>query len=361
MKGRLGGGTIGLHVSSLCCRNGLMSLVKGRGGVCVRGERNLDVVSGGKGYQSSDYVKCDQYIKSNSDSNNKQKQNLQHQRVLLHSNTSIIGQRVFFSSSSSSYGNDDPYKILGVARNDSSDKIQKAYRALALKYHPDRHTQSSETLRKSAAEMFKRVSAAYYVLGDDSRRKEFDDRRQFRSYSYNNVNRSGNYYGTGKNPYDNYYNYYQSTRTSGRRAHEEAEEMFRRVFGSGNLDDIINEMLKANSRMGNQYSESGRTFQTQRQYTKRRHDGTNVLVNERVLRHADGRVETITTETEIDSYYNKHTTTRRSTEPSSSSNSLQTSFLSQIVGRAIAGFVISIVPKVISWLLRFILIGGRRR
>ncbi len=63
----------------------------------------------------------------------------------------------------------DYYKILGIDRNASEDEIKKAYRKLAMKYHPDR-TKGD----KSAEEMFKKVSEAYAVLSDKEKRKEYD-------------------------------------------------------------------------------------------------------------------------------------------------------------------------------------------
>ena len=69
----------------------------------------------------------------------------------------------------------DYYKILGVSENAGLDKIKKAYRSLALKYHPDR---AAQTDKKSAEEKFKEISEAYYVLSDEKRRKEYDAYRR---------------------------------------------------------------------------------------------------------------------------------------------------------------------------------------
>ncbi len=60
----------------------------------------------------------------------------------------------------------DYYKILGVAKEASEDEIKKAYRKLAMKYHPD-HAEGDE-------EKFKQISEAYAVLGDKEKRKQYD-------------------------------------------------------------------------------------------------------------------------------------------------------------------------------------------
>ncbi|MEM3400025.1 MAG: molecular chaperone DnaJ [Candidatus Micrarchaeia archaeon] len=62
----------------------------------------------------------------------------------------------------------DYYEILGVDRNATLDEIKKAYRELALKYHPDRN-KSPE-----AEEKFKEISRAYAVLSDPEKRREYD-------------------------------------------------------------------------------------------------------------------------------------------------------------------------------------------
>lgn len=64
----------------------------------------------------------------------------------------------------------DYYNILGVAKNASLEEIKKAYRKLALKYHPDKNPDN----QKNAEERFKKISEAYYVLENDKRRAEYD-------------------------------------------------------------------------------------------------------------------------------------------------------------------------------------------
>lgn len=63
----------------------------------------------------------------------------------------------------------DYYKILGVEPSADSDTIKRAYRKLALKYHPDKNPDN-----KSAENRFKEVADAYDTLGDSKKRKSYD-------------------------------------------------------------------------------------------------------------------------------------------------------------------------------------------
>ena len=56
----------------------------------------------------------------------------------------------------------DYYAILGVSRNATDEELKKAYRKLALKWHPDRNKDN----KKVAEEKFKDISQAYEVLSD---------------------------------------------------------------------------------------------------------------------------------------------------------------------------------------------------
>jgi molecular chaperone DnaJ len=69
----------------------------------------------------------------------------------------------------------DYYDILGVARNATEDEIKKAYRKLAMKYHPDRNQgDGNEKKAKEAEEKFKEVKEAYEILTDSSKRAAYD-------------------------------------------------------------------------------------------------------------------------------------------------------------------------------------------
>lgn len=68
----------------------------------------------------------------------------------------------------------DYYEVLGVSKNASDDEIKKAYRKMAIKYHPDRQTDKSEAEKKAAEEKFKEAAEAYSVLSDAEKRQKYD-------------------------------------------------------------------------------------------------------------------------------------------------------------------------------------------
>jgi len=65
----------------------------------------------------------------------------------------------------------DYYNILGISKNASLDDIKKAYKKLALKYHPDRNTEAN---KEKSQEKFVEINEAYEVLSDEQKKKIYD-------------------------------------------------------------------------------------------------------------------------------------------------------------------------------------------
>ena len=63
----------------------------------------------------------------------------------------------------------DYYEVLGVSRTASADELKKAYRKLAMQYHPDRNPDNKE-----ASDKFKEICEAYEVLSDTDKRHRYD-------------------------------------------------------------------------------------------------------------------------------------------------------------------------------------------
>lgn len=64
----------------------------------------------------------------------------------------------------------DWYKVLGVSKTSSIAEIKRAYKKLALQWHPDKNTDNME----EAEAKFREVAEAYEVLGDDEKRMKYD-------------------------------------------------------------------------------------------------------------------------------------------------------------------------------------------
>ena len=80
-------------------------------------------------------------------------------------------------------GKQDYYDVLGVSRNAGSAELKKAYRALAMKYHPDRNRQDADAEPK-----FKSINEAYDVLKDQQKRSAYD---RFGHAAFENARQGG--------------------------------------------------------------------------------------------------------------------------------------------------------------------------
>ena len=65
-------------------------------------------------------------------------------------------------------GKKDYYKSLGVEKKASNKEIKKAFRKLALKYHPDKNPD------KDTSKKFQEIAEAYEILGDEDKRRQYD-------------------------------------------------------------------------------------------------------------------------------------------------------------------------------------------
>lgn len=118
-----------------------------------------------------------------------------------------------YSMSASKEEHSDPYKVLGVERNVDAEALKKAYRKLALKWHPDRNTDN----KVEADIQFKRISEAYQLLSDPGRRSLYDR-------TGSDVGGSG------------------GGSTTGPLSREEAEAIFKQMFGDKPVHEIVREL-----------------------------------------------------------------------------------------------------------------------
>lgn len=132
---------------------------------------------------------------------------------------------------------EDYYQVLGVDKKASAEEIKKAYRKLAVKWHPDKNP----TNKAASEEKFKKISEAYAVLSDEKKREQYDQfgsadqfRQQysqediFRDFDLDEILRSfgfGGHRGGGRTTF----------RTGGRRGggYQEHEDPFSNIFGGG--------------------------------------------------------------------------------------------------------------------------------
>ena len=127
------------------------------------------------------------------------------------------------------------YDILGVSKTATADEIKKAYRTLAFKYHPDRNPGNSE-----AEEKFKQISAAYDVLGDEAKRRQYD--MGYTSDSYSSSSTAGNqqyqrqYQYTYSNPFgeDNFWEWFNNAQFRSRNQQTQNTDQYYNQYNYSN-------------------------------------------------------------------------------------------------------------------------------
>lgn len=88
--------------------------------------------------------------------------------------------------------NKDYYSILGVSKDADDETLKKAYRKLAVQYHPDKQVDKTDKEKKEAEEKFKDINEAYQVLSDKEKRHKYDmfgtTDENFSTYSASDIN-----------------------------------------------------------------------------------------------------------------------------------------------------------------------------
>ena len=126
----------------------------------------------------------------------------------------------------------DYYAILEVTESASPDEIKLSYRKLAFKYHPDK---CPEEKKKEGEEKFKEISAAYYVLGDEKRKKEYDDYRKG-AYAFRSGPGSGDFASQAGFDFEDLMKHFHNL---GARASRRQQRGFDRYFFFDDLSDIF--------------------------------------------------------------------------------------------------------------------------
>ena len=143
----------------------------------------------------------------------------------------------------------DYYKILGISKTASADEVKKAYRKLAIKYHPDKNPND-----KAAEEKFKEVNEANEILKDEKKRKEYDALAD----DYKNYQQSG-----GKQGFDGYS---QGNRNQGNQQYQ-SRGNGRQQFDDDSFADFFANMFggQAGNTQSRQQPSKGQDFSAEMQ------------------------------------------------------------------------------------------------
>lgn len=81
--------------------------------------------------------------------------------ISIHERHVGYGKSSYSSNTRNTSYSRDPYKVLGITKEATDDEVKKAYRRMAMKYHPDRVAGMSEEMQRNAAEQMKEINEAY--------------------------------------------------------------------------------------------------------------------------------------------------------------------------------------------------------
>eukprot|EP00441_Pelagodinium_beii_P012218 CAMPEP_0197698260 /NCGR_PEP_ID=MMETSP1338-20131121/119069_1 /TAXON_ID=43686 ORGANISM="Pelagodinium beii, Strain RCC1491" /NCGR_SAMPLE_ID=MMETSP1338 /ASSEMBLY_ACC=CAM_ASM_000754 /LENGTH=163 /DNA_ID=CAMNT_0043281613 /DNA_START=40 /DNA_END=529 /DNA_ORIENTATION=- len=132
---------------------------------------------------------------------------------------------VFARTASTSAASEDPFKVLGVSRDASQEEVKAAYRKLALKWHPDRNADN----KAEAEAKFKQVSKAYSIVSDPQQRENY--------IRFGSAEAGFARPGAGQ--------WHTARGQAGGMTQDEAEAIFRQMFGDKPLNEIVSELEQA--------------------------------------------------------------------------------------------------------------------
>ena len=171
----------------------------------------------------------------------------------------------------------DYYKILGVEKSATKDEISKAFRKLALKYHPDKNPDD-----KAAEEKFKEITEAHEVLSDPEKRKKYDA-----------LGANWKQYQTRGGGFEDFFSQYGGRRSSGETTFEYSGD-FGDIFGSSaGFSDFFESLFGQRGRRGSDFfdgqraTERGQDFEATLYISlEEAYNGTSkeVLINGKKLR-----------------------------------------------------------------------------
>ena len=141
--------------------------------------------------------------------------------------------------------NKDYYAVLGVSASATQDEIKKQYRKLAAKHHPDKNQSDPK-----AADRFKEISEAYQVIGDEEKRKQYDQMRQLGAFGGGRPGAGGRGTGFGGG---------FGGATGGGNRYEEFD-----IGGLGGLGDIFSSMFGGGARADRSSSSAPNVVRTSR-------------------------------------------------------------------------------------------------